>query len=220
MEPESQKTAETQETLLDLVTALGALIEARDYFTGRHTGRIQKYCKLLSAELAHGVYSAEIDEDFVALIHGACVLHDIGKAALPDSILMKSSVPSEDEREILMTHTTVGSNVIDHVMWKHPESRFLRMARDMARSHHERWDGSGFPDSLAGESIPLCARILSLAKVYDAIRSNRSYAPSFPHDEAVRIIRDVVPSRFDPNVLSAFLGLSGEFDRVFAASQG
>jgi putative two-component system response regulator len=212
-------TAETPETFLDLAVALCALIESRDDFSGNHIGRVQKFCKLLAEELREGPYASQVDCDFVELLRKACPLHDIGKAAVPDAILMKSAIASEDEREILMTHTTVGANLIANVMWKYPESRFLKMARDLARSHHERWDGTGFPDGLTGAAIPLCARILSLAKVYDAIRSGRSYAPAFPHEEAVRIITDELAGRFDPLVLKAFLSLSAEFERVFGDSR-
>ena len=132
-------------------------------------------------------------------------LHDIGKVGVPDSVLLKPGPLTPDEFEVMKQHTIIGSMTLDAACQTYPDARFLAMARDIARSHHERYDGDGYPDGLAGESIPLCGRIVALADVYDALTTKRIYKPAFSHERAREIIVAGRGSHFDPAIVDAFI---------------
>ena len=152
-----------------------------------------------------------MDGDFVELIYLTSPLHDIGKVGIPDRILQKAGPLTEDEFEIMKQHAASGGMTLDSALYAHPEAKFLCMARDIARSHHERFDGSGYPHGLAGDAIPLCGRIVALADVYDALTTRRVYKPPVSHRNARRIILAGRGTQFDPDIVEAFLANEARF---------
>lgn len=181
--------------------------EYRDDETGAHIHRISFYTRMLSEAVG-------MDREFNNTIFLASPMHDIGKIGIPDQILLKQGVLTSKERSLMEKHTTIGEKILEGCY-----SPYMRMGLEIARSHHERWDGTGYPDALAGEEIPLSARIMSICDVYDAIRSKRSYKQAIDHDETVDIIRNgdgrVQPSHFDPAVMNAFLNNESEMREIF-----
>ena len=189
-----------------LVLALAELVGHRDLETGAHLLRLQSYCRCLAEESAGSPgFSEQVDSAFVGLLECCAPLHDIGKAGIPDEVLLKPGALTAEERAIMQTHTTIGAATLQKVARKHGFSQpFFQMAIEVTRHHHERWDGSGYPDRLAGDSIPLAARIVALADVYDALRARRVYKPALSHDVAVRIMLEQSPGHFDPALLPIF----------------
>ena len=182
------------------------LAESRDKDTGAHLERIREYSRILSIYLEkHGPYVGQIDGDFVQLVYLTSPLHDIGKVAVPDAVLLKPGPLTPDEFEIMKRHASVGWETLNAALRGHPEAKFLRMARDIAGSHHEKFDGSGYPLGRKGYDIPLCGRIVALADVYDALTTKRVYKPAFSHEKARSIIRAASGTHFDPAIVDAFL---------------
>lgn len=202
------------------IFALAKLAESRDPETGAHLERVQNYARALSeAMLNKGLHPDVIDQAFVALIHATTPLHDIGKVAVPDSILLKPGQLSDTEFDVMKSHTLIGAETLKAVADRYPDAPFLRTACEIARSHHERWDGSGYPDGLSGTDIPLAARIMALADVYDALVSKRVYKAAMEHDVAVRIISESAGSHFDPQLVEIFLEIEAKFNAIHAAFQ-
>jgi putative two-component system response regulator len=200
------------ETILSIVK----LAEARDDRTGRHVERVKALCRLIAVGLS-GVakYKTTIDSSWIEIFCNASPLHDIGKVAIPDRILLKPGPLNPAETAIMRTHAALGAETLRSLHESCPDNKFIELGIKIARSHHERWDGSGYPDGLAGEDIPLCARILALADSYDAIRSARCYKPAMPHSEALsRILRDS-GKHFDPAVTAVFGELADKFRKVW-----
>jgi putative two-component system response regulator len=181
----------------DTIAALNRAASYRDEETGAHVQRISHYCVELAQALG-------MDSAFCECIYYASPMHDIGKIAIPDRVLLKPGPLTPDEWEIMKTHATLGFKMLDGV-----DSPYIEMGRDIALRHHERWDGRGYPDGLSGEAIPLSARVMAIADVYDALRSRRPYKEAYGHDDAVRIIMHgdgrSSPKHIDPRVLSAFV---------------
>ena len=199
------------------IFSLAKLAESRDSDTGAHLERMREYCRVLAEDLAgQEKFSDEVDGDYVQLIFMTSPLHDIGKVGIPDSVLLKNGPLSREEFEIMKQHTVIGSQTLDAAAQAHPEAKFLGMARDIARSHHEQFDGAGYPDGLAGEAIPLCGRIVALADVYDALTTKRVYKPAFPHKKAREIILDGRGTQFDLDVVAAFLRNEDRFLEIGA----
>ncbi len=197
------------------IFALAKLAESRDHDTGAHLERVQNYCRLLAQNLLDtGAFPGQIDASLVNLMYETSPLHDIGKVAIPDYVLLKPGRLSDSEFEVMKTHTTLGAATLDAAMAKAPAARFLEVARDIALCHHERWDGTGYPRGLAGEAIPLCARIVSVADVYDALVSKRVYKSAMSHDMARTMILDGSGTQFDPQVVEAFLSVEREMANV------
>lgn len=197
------------------IFALAKLAESRDPETGRHLERVQCYSRALAQKLAQMPTMAEqIDTEYIRLIYLTSPLHDIGKVAIPDSVLRKPGVLTEAEFAIMKTHTQYGADTLEAALERFPDARFLNTARDIAASHHERWNGSGYPRGLAGEAIPLAARIVALADVYDALTSKRCYKDAFSHDHARSIIEKESGAHFDPHVVAAFLAAEEEFLQI------
>jgi putative two-component system response regulator len=183
--------------------ALAKLAESRDPETGQHLERIRAYSWILARELAGA--DEEIESSFIENIYLTSPLHDIGKVGIPDSVLLKPDSLTNREFEMMKTHTTLGAETLDATLRQFPEVTYFQMARDIAHSHHERFDGTGYPRGLAGEGIPLSGRIVGLADVYDALTSKRVYKDVLDHPVAKNMIIDENGAHFDPRVVEAFL---------------
>jgi HD-GYP domain-containing protein (c-di-GMP phosphodiesterase class II) len=200
-----------------LVLALAKLVEHRSAETGPHLMRLQRYCRILAEEAAkQPAFAPLLDANFIRNMVDTAPLHDIGKAAIPDGVLNKPGPFTDDERIIMQTHTTVGADTLREVARRHPFSTgFLQMAIDIAQHHHEKWDGSGYPHRLAGEAIPLAARLLAIGDVYDALRSPRVYKAGCTHAVTLQIMLEKSPGHFDPALLDVFRRCADRFDRAY-----
>lgn len=203
----TKKLGELQDAAME---AMGALAESRDPETGNHIRRTQLYVELLSEKLReHPRFSEFLTPERITLMFKAAPLHDIGKVGIPDAILLKPGRLTDDEFETMKLHTVYGRDAIAAAERKLSEpSEFLTVAKEIAYSHQEKWDGSGYPEGLAGDDIPISARLMAIADVYDALISRRVYKPSFPHEKAISIMAEGRGSHFDPDMLDAFLEIS------------
>jgi len=200
------------------IFALAKLAESRDPETGAHLERVRGYSRALASHMStDGPYSDQIDATFIENIYLTTPLHDIGKVAIPDYVLLKPGRLTDAEFEIMKMHTTEGAATLNSVLEVAPHASFLRVARDIALCHHERYDGSGYPRGLKGTDIPLSARIFCLADVYDALISKRVYKAAFSHDVAKNLIMEGEGTQFDPQVIAAFLQLEETFRRIVAS---
>jgi response regulator RpfG family c-di-GMP phosphodiesterase len=198
-----------------IMKALIGLAGARDNETGDHLQRTQRYVGILCSQLAqHPEYAAALTPSAIADIVSAAPLHDIGKVAVPDAILRKPGRLTRDEYEVMKTHVSHGLAVIDKVIADVGATPYLAAARDVIAGHHEHWNGAGYPFGLKGEDIPLAGRVMALADVYDALRSERIYKPAMPHAEARQMLIDGAGSQFDPQVVAAFLCVEPQFARI------
>jgi len=211
----------TGERILSLETrdlaifAMAKLAESRDPETGAHLERMRCYAKILARRLSGSPrFRHEINAEFVRTIYLTSPLHDIGKVGIPDSVLLKPGRLSDREFEIMKQHTLIGAETLGAALREHPGAGFLRMGRDIALTHHERWDGSGYPQGLAGQAIPLCGRIVAVADVYDALSAKRVYKQAFAHEVASSIIVGEAGTHFDPVIVEAFLAGEDEFIKV------
>jgi response regulator RpfG family c-di-GMP phosphodiesterase len=200
-----------------LVIALARMIEHRDGRGGGHILRMQKYCRRLAEAMAgSAAFNGQIDGTFIDLIECCAPLHDIGKVGLPDHILMKVGQLNQEERLTMETHTVIAAEALKEIAQQHGQAlAFLQMAIEITRHHHERHDGTGYPDRLAGDAIPLAARIVAICDVYDALRCRRLYKPSLPHVAAVQIISQNSPGQFDPNVLDVFQQVAPTLEAIY-----
>lgn len=197
------------------VFALARLAENRDDDTGKHLERVSRYCRLVAEGLrADGHHSAQLDDAFIDDLVRSAPLHDIGKVGIPDSILLKPGALTEEEWQVMKRHTVIGAETLEHVQAVSGESSFLRTAHEIAGSHHEKWDGSGYPRGLAGANIPLSARIMALADCYDALTTWRPYKDPWSHAEALALILEERGRHFDPQVVDAFHARADAADRI------
>ena len=199
------------------ITAFCVLAEVRDNETGNHIRRTQNYLRVLAEKLrTHPRFRAQLDDEIIELLFKSAPLHDVGKVAIPDSILLKPGKLSPDEWTIMKTHCVAGHDAIVTAARELGEGggSFLGFAAEIAYGHHERWDGTGYPRGLAGEQIPLCARLMAVADVYDALISKRVYKDAYPHETAVHMMTEERGSHFDPDVLDAMLAVVDEFDAI------
>ncbi len=209
-----EQVKEISDSQISTIFALSKLSESRDKETGEHLERVQIYCKMLAEKLSQQEpYNSVIDAAFIHNIFNASPLHDIGKVASPDYVLLKSGKLTEEEFAMMKKHAHVGANTMAAVQQVYKKNAFINMGITIARNHHERWDGTGYPDGLKGEDIPLAARIMAIADVYDALRSNRCYKGAFSRDRSRELIEDGSGTQFDPALVVAFLALEEEFDR-------
>lgn len=198
-----------------MIFGMAKLAESRDNETGAHLERVREYCRLLTLELQrNSSYSAQINPEFVRLIYLTSPLHDIGKVGIPDCVLLKPAQLSEQEFAIMKTHTQIGAETLEKALHQFPQAPFLKMALEIALSHHEKWDGSGYPRGLSGADIPLAARIMAVADVYDALRTRRVYKASFTPHVARSIIEDGSGKHFDPEIVAAFQRIEPAFCEV------
>ena len=208
------RTEELRHTRDVALLTLAKLAESRDSDTGLHLERMSEYSRVLAAGLAGGTYGDRVDEEFIEWVHKSSPLHDIGKVGIPDAILRKPGPLTPEELAIMRTHTTIGGDTLRSVLEKYREQTFLTMAMEIAYSHHERWDGEGYPAGLEGTEIPLAARIVTIADAYDAITSRRPYKDPFSHEEAVRRIVVDRESHFDPVLVDVFVERAHEFEAI------
>jgi len=197
------------------IFATSKLAESRDPETGAHLERLREFCRILSEELQKtDRYTQIIDSEFITGIYAASPLHDIGKVGIPDDVLLKPGQLNDNDWQIMRAHPLIGANTLRAVAERHPGNAFVEMGINIAECHHEKWDGSGYPHGLSGEEIPLEARILALADVYDALTSVRCYKPAFSHEKSRGIILENSGTHFDPDVVNAFLQVENEFIRI------
>lgn len=195
-----------------IIFSLANLAESRDPETGAHLERIRDYCRIIAQQLSgRDEYRDCIDGEYVQTIYLTSPLHDIGKVGIPDCVLLKSGRLTDREFTVMKSHATIGAETLSAAVGQHPEAEFLRMARDIALSHHERFDGSGYPAGLAGQAIPLSGRIVALADVYDALTTKRVYKAAFSHDIARSIILEGKGIHFDPDIVECFLEREEDF---------
>jgi len=197
------------------IFAMAKLAESRDPETGAHLERIREYSRILARQLARRTdFRDQLDEESIQMLYLTSPLHDIGKVGVPDRVLLKPGRLTQDEFELMKRHTVIGGETLEAVARAHPGAPFLQMACDIAWSHHEKFDGSGYPRGLAGDEIPLCARIVALADVYDALSTKRVYKPAYSHETARDIILRGSGTQFDPAVVEAFLERERRFITV------
>ena len=207
-----EQTRQISKAQIETIFALSKLAESRDPETGEHLGRIREYSRLVAGYIIkHPMYASVLDESFVDNIFAASPLHDIGKVGIPDSILRKPTQLSDEEWAVMQTHTTIGAETLRAVNRSNPGNAFVYMGIQIAQSHHERWDGSGYPQGLAGYDIPLPARILALADVYDALTSKRCYKEAYSHEHTRNEILEGRGRHFDPVMVDAFLETEKDF---------
>jgi putative two-component system response regulator len=194
------------------IFALARLVESRDPDIGAHLERIRIYSRTLAQYLAsQQKYRDVIDANYAQMIYRTSPLHDIGKVGIPDSVLLKPGRLTDREFEVMKTHTVIGAKTLETALHEHPEAEFLQMARDIALTHHEQFDGNGYPAGIVGEQIPLSGRIVALADVYDALTVKRVYKAAFTHDVARSVILDGRGMHFDPDLVEAFLQTEDKF---------
>ncbi len=197
------------------ILSMSLLAELKDQETGNHINRTKKYCRLLAEELkSHREYSEYLTDSYIADLERSAPLHDIGKVGIPDSILLKPGKLTEEEFEVIKTHPVMGARVLQSAMDQLDVTSFLTIGVQLVRHHHEKWDGSGYPDGLAGKHIPLSARIMAIADVYDALRTKRPYKEAFTHEESLQIIKKGSGYHFQPLLVDAFLKREEEFRKI------
>lgn len=203
------------------ILAMASLAETRDSDTGNHIRRTQHYMQALAVHLQlHPRFSAFLTPYNIQMLFRSAPLHDIGKVGIPDRILLKPGRLTTEEFEIMKTHTTLGRDAIAHAEEAlGTQVEFLSMSKEIALSHQEKWDGTGYPEGLRGDAIPISARLMALADVYDALISRRVYKEPMPHEQAVDIIRQTSGRHFDPDVADAFLAIEENF-RAIALTYG
>ena len=199
----SDTTAKMQD---GLIVTMADMVENRDSDTGAHIQKTAAYVKIIVEGLQKkGYYSEKIDAKFISDVVRSAPLHDIGKINIPDAVLNKPGKLTDEEFEIIKTHTTTGKKIMEDAISTVRGENYLKEARNMAAYHHERWDGKGYPDGLHGEVIPLSARIMAVADVFDALTSPRVYKPAFPVDKALSIITEGSGTQFDPKCVEVFM---------------
>jgi putative two-component system response regulator len=216
-----ERTQQVEITQQVTVFSLARLAESRDTETGDHLERMRSYARELAEEMCSWEkFSGIMDNGFVTALYHSTPLHDIGKVGIPDNILLKPGKLSPREFDIMKTHTLIGGDTLRAADLEAGQNSFLAMGRDIAFHHHEKWDGTGYPDGLSGENIPLAARITALADVYDALSSKRPYKEPFSHEKSRSIILEGAGTHFDPDVIEAFLRREERFINIREVFQG
>lgn len=197
------------------ILSLATLAETRDNETGAHILRTQRYVRVLATHLqSHPTFSGELSDENITLMFKSAPLHDVGKVGIPDAILLKPGKLTDDEFVIMKTHAQLGADALAVAERELGSNSFLHYAREIALTHHEKWDGTGYPAGLRGEQIPICGRLMAVADVYDALISKRVYKPAFPHEKAMAIIRDGAGSHFDADIVAAMDECEDQFKAV------
>ena len=213
-----ERTRELQDTQDTTIVALASLAETRDNETGRHILRTQRYVRCLAEGLrSHPRFESALgDSAVVDLLYKSAPLHDVGKVGVPDRILLKPGRLTDEEFAEMKRHTIYGRETLLRAEEALGDNSFLRVAREIAYTHHEKWDGSGYPEGIAGEAVPVSGRLMAVADVYDALISKRCYKEAFSHEKAAGIIGEGKGTHFDPDVTEAFLTRQPEFQEIAA----
>lgn len=210
-----ERTKELMITQDVTIQCMATLAETRDNETGGHIRRTQNYMQILAEELSRqGRYGDFLNERTIDLLYKSAPLHDIGKVGVPDSILLKPAKLNDQEFAEMQKHTVYGRNAIVTAESQLGTNSFLMFAKEIAYSHHEKWDGTGYPEGRRGREIPLSGRFMALVDVYDALISKRIYKPPFPHSRAVEIIAEGAGIHFDPNLVEAFASITEKFRKI------
>lgn len=217
---QERQTKELAEARMATIFAMAKLSEFRDEDTGHHLERTRSFCEILARGLSEDLrFRRVINQEFIEALRNASPLHDIGKVAIPDAILLKQGPLNEEEQAIMRRHPELGAQTLMAVRGNYPNNSFIDMGIAIARSHHERWDGNGYPDRLSGLDIPLPARIMAVSDVYDALRAKRCYKAPMSHGESVSIIAGGSEIQFDPGIVDVFRDRAAEFDSVWLEMQ-
>jgi len=204
-----------QNARMTTILGLAKLAEYRDEGTGTHLERIREYAKIIAQELARRPrYENIITAEYIDDIYQSSILHDIGKVGIPDAVLLKPGKLTDEEFDVIKRHTILGGDAIKAIECQIEGKSFLKMGKDIAYSHHEKWDGSGYPAGLKKEAIPLAARIVALADVYDALTTDRFYKRAYSHEKSRQIIIGLKATHFDPDIVDVFLQLEDDFNRI------
>jgi Response regulator containing a CheY-like receiver domain and an HD-GYP domain len=210
-----EKTSELEITRDAMIESLGLLAENRHLETGSHIKRTMKYVRFLADKLkVHPRFKDFLSEEIIEYIEKSAPLHDIGKVGVPDNILMKPGKLTKEEFREMQRHAKIGHNALSYPDPRLESNAFLRLAREMAFTHHEKWDGTGYPRGLQGYEIPISGRLMAVADVYDAITTTRVYKSAQSHDEAVDEIRKCSGTAFDPEIVKIFLQYEKDFYRI------
>lgn len=206
--------------LSEMIMGFGTLVENKDGSTGGHIRRTTAYVKLLSEELCRrGLYRDVLTRDYLRCLERAASMHDIGKIAIPDHILQKPGRLTQEEYAVMKTHAVRGGEIVRETFGHLDEEQYERLAYLVVRYHHERWDGSGYPEGLRGENIPLCARIMAVADVFDAVSAKRCYRDAMPLDACFRIIEEGSGRDFDPVLAEVFLEMRDRVEAIYEKNQ-
>lgn len=195
--------------------SISTLSNLRDNDTGTHLTRTQLYVKILAYELKKSKkFTKKLTENYIKILYNSAPLHDIGKIGIPDSILLKADKLTDKEYEQIKQHVVIGKNIMENIFKEINNDAFLKHSTELIIYHHERWDGKGYPYGLQGNKIPLSARIMSLADVYDALISKRVYKEPLSHEVAVDIIKSGSGTQFDPEIVKCFLEIEHQFKQI------
>lgn len=209
------KTMQHETLKNGIITVLANMVESRDGTTGSHIIRVRVYLDILIQQMIGlGIYAQELLAKNLGLVVSASSLHDIGKIAIPDQILLKPGRLTPEEFEVIKTHCVIGIDIIDQIAVLSPDQEFLSYAKEILSSHHERWDGTGYPAGLAGMDIPLLGQIMAVVDVYDALTSSRPYKQAMSHEKAQGIILEGTATHFNPAIMAAFKEAGPAFEKV------
>lgn len=211
-EEEVKKMTETQ---METIFSLAKSAQTKDDDSGKHIERVKKYVKILAQELTKHVYKQHITPEYIRIVELASALHDIGKVNIPDEIVFKPDKLTKEEFEIMKTHTTIGYNMLKEIYNQFEGNDFIKIAMNIAKYHHERYDGLGYPDGLKREEIPLEARIVAVADVYDALRTEKSYHTALSHEKAFEVIKGGRELQFDYLIVKALKKVHRDFEKVW-----
>lgn len=214
---QTQRLLQMQENVIE---GMATLIESRDGNTGKHVMSTKKYVDMIVCYMyAHHIHPEEIDEEYIEKITNAAPLHDVGKILISDTILNNPGKFTPEEFEIMKEHSAFGSRIVKGILGENADEGLVRISSDVAHFHHEKWDGSGYPEGLKGEEIPLCARIMAVADVFDALVSKRVYKEAMPPEQAFAVLEEEAGSHFDPQIVEVFLILRKDVEDYLKQTQ-
>lgn len=216
----AEKIGQSVDVVWGAVSSLVHLAETLDENASMHLKRLSESCRVVASVLSfNSVYSQSLDYDFIHMLQQACLLHDIGKTSIPESILLKPGKLTRDEFDEVKKHTTNAAETLQQTIPQLPKSAMFQMAMDIALSHHERWDGKGYPNGLKGDEIPLSAQIVAICDVYDALRSVRPYKPALTHEVSMTELRRECGTQFNPALCDAFFHCEEEIRHIYDTTQ-
>lgn len=211
-----EQVREASDAQLSALPAITRLAELKDKDVGKHIERTQVFCRLLAAELRNeALYDQIVSDDYIRDIYYAAALHDVGKIGIPDHILLKKGRLEPEEFEVIKNHVDIGKHALREALKKYRQNQLIKLGLALTGSHHEKWDGTGYPDGLYGQDIPLSGRIMALVDVYDALRSKRPHKEPMTHEESVRIIKEGGGLHFDPSIVKAFSNIEAQFKEIY-----